>query len=154
MSIRYSVRRDGENSVIKIRGRDLTQANLSNLFGLVPSTISLLSEDGEMETADASGTFQTEPMDNLQYWLCRGTPFYTSSCAMASSRFTAAKHRSLTTTVSCRTSAASSLFGSMPVCKRGREVTARLRLEMCMIDQTKRGKVRFTPCVYVQHQHR
>ena len=66
-SIRYSVRRDGENSVIKIRGRDLTQANLSNLFGLVPSTISLLSEDGEVETAGASGTFWTESVDNLQY---------------------------------------------------------------------------------------
>ena len=114
-SIRYSVRRDGENSVIKIRGRDLTQANLSNLFGLVPSTISFLSEDSEVETADASGTFRTESMDNLQYWLCRGTPFYTSSCAMASSRYTAAEHRSLTTTVSSRTSAASSLVGSMPV---------------------------------------
>lgn len=64
---RFAVSRDGASgSYIKFRASQLSQSVLSAAFDLVPTSISLVSDDGDMETADGEGNFPTHGMDPVE----------------------------------------------------------------------------------------
>ena len=64
-SIRYDVELHDGSRRVRLRSADMNQTNLSNIFGLVPQSISLINVDGDVETADESGCF---PVGELEYF--------------------------------------------------------------------------------------
>ena len=127
--VRFAVRKDSEKSVTRIRAEGLTQSNLSNLFGFVARSISLVSEEGDAETADEFGQFPTSAMRDSVVWRCRGTPLYSSH------RSTLASHSSAAS--SGRRAASTSLVGTMPPSAKRRRAEppkALLTVEVCTIE--------------------
>ena len=81
---RYSVRKEGDLSsraTVRFRESQLNASILSNAFSFVPSTISLVSETGEIETPDDDGHFPTSTMSSSCKWVCKGAPFYQATAS-------------------------------------------------------------------------
>ena len=118
---RFSITREGKGTV-KIRASDLNISTLSNFFSLVPSTITLVSGDDEMETHGEMGCFPSWRMDRRTPWRCQGTPQY-PSCS---------SKRKAPTSVS--------LVGERPEKRRRRPIA--IDVEVCSVEHGRKGKKR------------
>ena len=64
----FTVEKDGKT--VKLKASQLTTQVMSNVFGLFPESILLLSNDGYAETADTDGRFHD--VDDLPMWTVSG----------------------------------------------------------------------------------
>lgn len=163
MPQRFSVTKYGSSDTIKFRHGQLCQSVLATAFDYVPSSVSLVSDDGDMETADAEGCFPSHGMDPRRKWVCKGSPYFRAE--------TSAKHSSHRRKTK-RVESSSAMVGSSPhastteaavstpgVAKRRHTAAQSVYLAVvaCSVDVSERGKLIVQPVsafrLVVEEQH-